>query len=139
MPEEIKTHKLQLQESLLEAIQNKANSEDENTSSLIRRVMADYVGWVGNPKDVGRTSQDIIMESRRKIKKGMYVKFSFLGRWIGNTQQTIEATGLVNKVSKSRITVIVRSVSDPKHSGVVGSLKAATSRCEITEIDEDKD
>lgn len=54
MSEELKTHKLQLPDSLLESIRDRAKSEDENISSLIRRVMADYVGWQGQTRQVTR-------------------------------------------------------------------------------------
>ena len=37
---------------LLEAVKNKARDEDENVSSLIRRVMAEYVGWSGPTRNI---------------------------------------------------------------------------------------
>jgi hypothetical protein len=47
---DLKTIKLMLPTPLLEAIQAKAAEEDENVSSLIRRVVAQYCGWNGQTR-----------------------------------------------------------------------------------------
>ena len=45
--EHLKAHKIDFPAELLELIRDAAAKEDENISSLIRRIMADYVGWDG--------------------------------------------------------------------------------------------
>lgn len=37
---------------LLERVQQQASDEDENVSSLIRKVMAAYVGWSGPTRNI---------------------------------------------------------------------------------------
>ena len=48
----LKTHKIDFPAPLLDAIKAKAAAEDENVSSLIRRVMAVYVEWQGPVRNV---------------------------------------------------------------------------------------
>ena len=48
----LKTHTIEFPAPLLEALEAKAAAKDENASSLIRRVMADYVGWQGPVRTV---------------------------------------------------------------------------------------
>lgn len=48
----LKQHKIDIPAPLLDAIKAKAATEDENVSSLIRRVMAEYVGWQGQVRNV---------------------------------------------------------------------------------------
>ncbi|MBP6529151.1 MAG: hypothetical protein KA260_03450 [Burkholderiales bacterium] len=48
----LKTHKLEFPEELLEIIRQVAIAEDENISSLIRKVMAEYVGWHGPVRNI---------------------------------------------------------------------------------------
>lgn len=43
---------------LLKLVKQKAKDEDENTSSLIRRVMADYVGWKGKTRNMNGYSPE---------------------------------------------------------------------------------
>lgn len=43
----LRQHKIDFPKELLELLQAKALQEDENVSSLIRTVMANYVGWTG--------------------------------------------------------------------------------------------
>ena len=48
----LKTHKIDFPAPLLDAIKAKAAAEDENVSSLIRRVMAAYVEWQGPVRNI---------------------------------------------------------------------------------------
>ena len=43
----LKTHRIEFPEQFLEMIRKKAEAEDEFICCLIRRVMAEYVGWTG--------------------------------------------------------------------------------------------
>ena len=47
-----KTSSMDWPHELLEAVKAKARDEDENVSSLIRRVMAEYVGWLGPTRNI---------------------------------------------------------------------------------------
>lgn len=48
----LKAHKIDFPIELLESLRRTAADEDENVSSLILRVMADYVAWDGPVRNV---------------------------------------------------------------------------------------
>ncbi len=50
--EHLKSHKIDFPQEFLEMIREKSIEDDENISSLIRRVMAAYVGWSGPVRNV---------------------------------------------------------------------------------------
>ncbi|WP_319524326.1 hypothetical protein [uncultured Desulfosarcina sp.] len=48
----LSAHKIDFPNALLIRIKEIALKEDENVSSLIRRVMAEYVGWEGPVRNI---------------------------------------------------------------------------------------
>lgn len=48
----LSAHQIVFPNELLQKIREAAKREDENISSLIRRVMADYVGWEGPTRNM---------------------------------------------------------------------------------------
>ena len=56
----LKTHKIDFPGELLDLIRDRAIKEDENISSLIRKIMANYVGWEGPVRNLKDYTPDKI-------------------------------------------------------------------------------